>query len=111
MKALITGASSGIGLDMARYLATKKFELILVARSKEKLEEIQEQLPTKVTIIVADLSDEQRVKELYAMTKKEKIDILINNAGLGEFGPLTETDLKVPFLFVRSAFDFAYCIS
>jgi len=94
MKALITGASSGIGLDMARYLATKKYELILVARSKEKLEEIQEQLPTKVTIIVADLSDEQRVKELYAMTKKEKIDILINNAGLGEFGPLTETDLN-----------------
>ena len=94
MKALITEASSGIGLDMARYLATKKFELILVARSKEKLEEIQEQLPTKVTIIVADLSDEQRVKELYAMTKKEKIDILINNAGLGEFGPLTETDLN-----------------
>ena len=54
MKALITGASSGIGLDMARYLSTKKWELILVARSKDKLEEIQEQLPTKVTIIVAD---------------------------------------------------------
>jgi hypothetical protein len=63
MKALITGASSGIGLDMAKYLATKKCELILVARSKEKLEEIQEQLPTKVTIIVADLSNEQKVKE------------------------------------------------
>ena len=94
MKALITGASSGIGLDMARYLATKKYELILVARNKEKLEEIQEKLPTKVTIIVADLSDEQRVKELYAMTKKENIDILINNAGLGVFGPLTETDLN-----------------
>jgi len=94
MKALITGASSGIGLDMARYLATKKYELILVARNKERLEEIQEQLPTKVTIIVADLSDEQRVKELYAMTKKEKIDILVNNAGLGDFGPLTETDLN-----------------
>ena len=94
MKALITGASSGIGLDMARYLATKKYELSLVARNKEKLEEIQEKLPTKVTIIVADLSDEQRVKELYAMTKKENIDILINNAGLGVFGPLTETDLN-----------------
>ena len=63
MKALITGASSGIGLDMARYLATKKWELILVARNKEKLEEIQEKLPTKVTIIVADLSQEQKVKE------------------------------------------------
>ena len=44
MKALITGASSGIGLDMARYLATKKVELILVARSKEKLEEILEKI-------------------------------------------------------------------
>ena len=93
MKALITGASSGIGLDMARYLATKKCELILVSRNKEKLEEIQETLPTKVTIIVADLSQEQRVKELYAYAKKENIDILINNAGLGDFGPLTDTDL------------------
>ena len=65
MKALITGASSGIGLDMARYLATKKYELILVARDREKLESIQEALPTKVTIIVADLSNEQKVKELY----------------------------------------------
>ena len=93
MKALITGASSGIGLDMARYLATKKCELILVSRNKEKLEEIQETLPTKLTIIVADLSQEQRVKELYAFAKKENIDILINNAGLGDFGPLTDTDL------------------
>ena len=94
MKALITGASSGIGLDMARYLATKGYELILVARNKEKLEKIQEQLPTKVTIIVADLSNEQRVKDLYVLAKKENIDILINNAGLGDFGYLTDTDLN-----------------
>lgn len=94
MKALITGASSGIGLDMARYLATKKIELILVARSKDKLEKIQESLPTKVTIIVADLSNEQKVKELYAFIKKENIDILINNAGFGLFGDFTETDLN-----------------
>ena len=94
MKALITGASSGIGLDIARYLATKKCELILVARNKEKLEEIQEQLPTKVTIIVADLSNEQRVKELYVVAKKENVDVLINNAGLGDFGYLTDTDIN-----------------
>lgn len=94
MKALITGASSGIGLDMARYLATMKCELILVARDKEKLEKIQESLPTKVTIIVADLSNEQKVKELYVLTKNEKIDILINNAGFGVFGNFTETDLN-----------------
>ena len=94
MKALITGASSGIGLDMARYLATKKYELILVARDREKLESIQEDLPTKVTIIVADLSNEQKVKELYILTKKENIDILINNAGFGVFGNFTDTDLQ-----------------
>ncbi len=94
MKALITGASSGIGLDMARYLAQKKYELILVAKDREKLERVQEMLPTKVTIIVADLANEQKVKELYVLTKRENIDILINNAGFGDFGYFTETDLN-----------------
>ena len=94
MKALITGASSGIGLDIARYLSTKGYELILVSRNREKLEQIQEHLPTKVTIIVADLSNEQRVKDLYVLAKKENIDMLINNAGLGDFGYLTDTDLN-----------------
>ena len=94
MKALITGATSGIGLDMARYLATKGYELILVARNKENLEIIQEKLPTKVTIVVADLSDEQKVKEVSLIAKKENIDILINNAGFGDFGYLTDTDLN-----------------
>ena len=94
MKALITGASSGIGLDIARYLASLKYELILVARSREKLEEIQKTLPTKVMISVADLSQEQKVKELYAYIKKENVDILINNAGFGLFGNFTDTPLN-----------------
>ncbi len=94
LKALITGASSGIGLDIAKYLAKLKYELILVARSREKLEEIQKKLPTKVMIIVADLSQEQKVKELYAYIKKENIDLLINNAGFGKFGNFTDIPLN-----------------
>ena len=82
MKALITGASSGIGLDMARYLASKKYELILVGREKEKLEKVQETLPTKVTIIVADLSNEQKVKELYVLTAKENIMLALETSAI-----------------------------
>ena len=94
MKALITGASSGIGLECAKYLASKKIEVILVARDREKLETIQKTLPTKTTIIVMDLSNEQKVKELCALLKNESIDILINNAGFGSFGNFTETELN-----------------
>lgn len=93
MKALITGASSGIGLECAKYLASKKIELILVARNKEKLEEVQKQLSTKTTIVVMDLSSIQKVKELCALIKNESIDILINNAGFGTFGEFNTTDL------------------
>lgn len=86
MKALITGASSGIGMEIAKILAKHKCELILVARSKEKLEELQKKLPTKSTIIVMDLSNEQKVKELYIVTRNQNIDIVINNAGFGLCG-------------------------
>lgn len=102
MKALITGASSGIGLEMARYLATKKIELILVARSKEKLEKLQEELPTKTTIIVTDLSIEQKVKELYVLTKNEGIDILINNAGFGYCGDFDKGELATDLTMMET---------
>lgn len=93
MKALITGASSGLGLSMAKYLSMKGVDLILVARDKEKLEAIKEILPGNVKIIVMDLSSVQKVKELYVLTRKEDIDILINNAGFGAFGDFKNTDL------------------
>ena len=94
MKALITGAGSGIGRDMAKYLALKGYDLILVGRDKKKLEELQSLLKVNSQIIIADLSDETKVKEVYVMTKNENIDILINNAGFGAFGMFTETDLN-----------------
>ena len=94
MKALITGASSGIGKDMAKYLASKNIDLILVARRKDRLETIKKQLNVDVKIIALDLLDEKNVYKLYAKCKNENIDILINNAGFGLFGDFYETDLN-----------------
>ena len=93
MKALITGASSGIGKDMALYLSELGYDLILVAKTKEKLEKVKEQIKTKAIIIVADLSEREEVERLYYQTKKEKIDLLINNAGFGAFGTFDQIDL------------------
>ena len=94
MKALITGAGSGIGRDMAIYLASMGYDLILVGRDKKKLEELQNSLNVNSQIIIADLSDATKVKEVYIMTKNEDIDILINDAGFGAFGMFTETDIN-----------------
>ena len=94
MKALITGGSSGIGYSMAKYLSQLGYDLILVARDKEKLQKIQKELPTDVKIIVADLSNEAKLKELYVLCKNDNIDILINNAGFGLFGDFSNSDLN-----------------
>lgn len=93
MKALITGASSGIGADMARILSKQGHELILVARDKKKLEEIKEELGENVKIIAMDISSTFNCMKLYNKVKKENIDILINNAGFGVFGKFHETNL------------------
>lgn len=93
MKALVTGASSGIGREMAKYLDHLGYELIIVARSKEKLEQLAFTLSKKPKIIVMDLMLESNIKSLYVLTKNENIDILINNAGFGTFGTFTETEL------------------
>ena len=94
MKALITGASSGIGKDMARILAQKGYELTLVARDEKKLEETKKELEkiTKTEIISMDLSSEENCKELHKQVKD--IDILINNAGFGDCGNFTKTNLE-----------------
>ena len=95
MKALITGASSGIGRDMAKYLSSKNIDLILVARRKNLLNELKKELDVNVKVIEMDLSIKENVYKLYNMTKKENIDILINNAGFGLFGNFVDTDLDV----------------
>lgn len=93
MKALITGASSGIGKNMAYVLANKGIDLILVARNKDVLLKIKANVKVNVEVIELDLLKEKNVFKLYEMCKDRNIDILINNAGFGLFGLFTETDL------------------
>ncbi len=93
MKALITGASSGIGKDMAYYLDNMNVDLILVARRKKILEEIKKNLKGNVKVIECDLSKRENVYKLYEQVKLDNIDILINNAGFGLFGDFSNTDL------------------
>ena len=93
MKALITGASSGIGRDMARVLSDKGYDLILVARRKTKLEKLQKELKTNVEIIPMDISSTYNCMSLYNQVKKEDIDIVINNAGFGVFGEFANTNI------------------
>ena len=93
MKALITGASSGIGLEMAKILSKEGHDLILVSKDIEKLQKIKESLNTNVKIVAVDLSNETKIKEMYILCKNENIDILINNAGFGDCGYFSDTDL------------------
>lgn len=91
MKALITGASSGMGRDMAKILSQKGYDLILVARDERKLEEVKKQLKAETKIVIMDISKEENCKKLYEENKD--IDILINNAGFGDCGHFEETSL------------------
>ena len=94
MKALITGASSGIGNDFAKILSNTYDELILVARDSNKLEEVKKELEvnTKIKAVSMDLSDYNNCIKLFNDNKD--IDLLINNAGFGDCGYFEKTDLN-----------------
>jgi len=97
--ALITGASTGIGVVFARQLAQRQMELILVARSRNKLEqlaaELEEQYGVKVTVIVQDLTVAGAGKLVYDTVNQKgiNVDLLVNNAGFGGYGAFSEQDL------------------
>ena len=91
MKALITGASSGIGREFAKILAHKGYDLILVARDEDKLNTLKKELNTNIKTIAMDLSIEDNCKKLHA--DNPDIDLLINNAGFGDCGNFTNTSL------------------
>lgn len=92
MVALITGASSGIGWQMAQQLAQMGHDLILVARRKDRLEKLAAALPVKTTVIPLDLSQPDAGNTLYTLVQDRQVDMLINNAGFGAFGLFDEID-------------------
>lgn len=91
--AVITGASSGIGKEFARKLDKQGYQLLLVARRKDRLLELKNELKN-AEIYVADLSREDKCYELFDMIKDKKLDLFINNAGFGDCGEFIETDLE-----------------
>ena len=97
--ALITGASSGIGLELAKLHARQGGDLILVARSQDKLESLKQELEAehavKVTVITQDLSQSDAADRVFSQTQAMglEVDILINNAGFGGHGLFNSRDL------------------
>ena len=103
MKVLITGASSGIGRDIARIYSQKGYNLVLVARSEENLNKLKTELEndkSNIEIISMDLSVKENCIELHKRVKD--VDILINNAGFGDCGNFTKTDLEKEINMIKT---------
>lgn len=102
--ALITGASSGIGRELARYHAKRGGDLIITARRADALEALKSELEVahgvKVTVIANDLGTPDGAAKLYAATKGHKIDILINNAGFGGQGAFIDRGLDADLAMI-----------
>ncbi len=94
MRALITGATSGIGKSFAKMLNKRGWELVLTGRNEKVLKEMQRKLGNNTQIIAADLSDKKEVFRVYGFCRGKDIDLLVNNAGYGIFGKFDETDLE-----------------
>ncbi len=93
MKALVTGATSGIGRSIAKKLSKRGWELILSGRNEAVLKEMQSEFGPKTEIIIAELSDRKEVFKVYEFCKDKSVDMLVNNAGYGVYGKFEETDL------------------
>lgn len=96
---LITGASGGIGLELAKKFAQEGFDLVLVARSEDKLTAakklMEKEYPVSVKVLARDLTENNAPEEIFHALAMENrfIDILVNNAGMGDFGEFAEADL------------------
>lgn len=93
MKALITGATSGIGKCIAKRLSLSGWDLILTGRNEKVLQQLKEELGGSVETIAADLADRREVYKVYEFARNKGVNMLVNNAGYGLFGRFEETDL------------------
>lgn len=97
---LLTGATSGIGYELAKLFAADGFHLILVARNAERLQEVADELKTRYSVEVTPLSKDlfqpSAAQEIYDFTKRMGIEVsvLVNDAGQGQWGPFVETELQ-----------------
>lgn len=91
--AVVTGASSGIGREIAVELSERGYDLILAARRGDKLLEVSKLLKSPAEIITIDLSKEENCYSLYERCKGRDVEILVNNAGFGSFGEFINQDL------------------
>ena len=91
MLAVITGASSGLGAEFARQLDKMGYNTVIVARRRERLEELKRELTNNCEIFVCDLSKKENCLELFKAYPDA--DVLINNAGLGKFGEIAKSDI------------------
>ncbi|MBI4032650.1 SDR family oxidoreductase [Candidatus Berkelbacteria bacterium] len=95
--ALVTGATSGIGWELAKLLAKDGYELVLVARDKKRLSERAESLKREFNaeslVIAADLSDIKSPERIVGALKDVEVDVLVNNAGFGDYGPFAQSDV------------------
>lgn len=96
MNALVTGASSGIGWELAQLLAQRGYHLVLVARREDRLQELASRLPYGATVLTRDLSLPGAAQELFMTCQELELDIevLVNNAGFGQLGYHAEIDLE-----------------
>ena len=99
--AFITGATSGIGMEFAKALASEGYSLILTGRRTQRLLELKEQLGVDCRIITADLAEEDRCRALLDEVSDAKIDVFINNAGFGTVGNFLDTELEKEISMIR----------
>lgn len=95
MRALITGASGGIGLELAKIFAAHGHDLILVARSRNRLQDLAAELRpagVAVEVVARDLAAPYAADGVIASIRGLDVDVLVNNAGFGQFGLFAETD-------------------